>query len=232
MPMTCQPPYSRFGLVSRSTVSRRLLPVQSRRLPFRLQCSKSKTPTTDGKTAIDNQSPPALFSLGTMLDEMKDSQELGARGEGWMLAIFLACGFLVFPPVKLYGLVSAVGWIVASAGVVLCVFSLISLGKNNFPLPHPRKNAEFVQRGIYAHVRHPMYGGILLIGIGLATITKNEVMLSFICFIDGVCVQTRGVFCVLLWGLMERLIRFEEGLLKEKFPAYNDYCKRTSKFFP
>lgn len=162
-----------LSVVLRSPLSPGLFQIRPRHTRPRLRCSEPETSTTENDPPVESSPDP--FGLDSMMEEVKDSQELGSRGEGWMLSIAIACALLMFPPVNLFGLISALGWIGASTGFVLCVYSIMSLGKSNFPLPYPRKNAEFVERGIYAHVRHPMYGGILLLGFGLAAITRNEV---------------------------------------------------------
>ena len=92
-----------------------------------------------------------------------------------MLSVLFAWILLLFPPVHLFGLMATTGWILSVSGIVLFVSGLLALGRNNFPLPHPRKEASFVQHGIYAHVRHPQYGGILLLSLGICAISQNEV---------------------------------------------------------
>ena len=114
-------------------------------------------------------------SFNAILEEVRDTQSLGSRGEGWVLSVLLAWILLLFPPVHLFGLMTATGWILTIGGIVLFVSGLLSLGRNNFPLPHPRKEASFVQQGIYTHVRHPQYGGILLLSLGISAITHSEV---------------------------------------------------------
>ena len=143
----------------------------------------------DSVTTTESPAEEDNFGLREMFAEVKDAQKLGSRGEGWLLSVVLASGLLVCPPVNLVGLIGAFGWLLAAAGAIFVAYAVLALGRNNFPLPYPRKNAEFVKKGIYAHVRHPQYSGVLLLCLGLSAITRNEVGLvdSHFCHLEGQC---------------------------------------------
>jgi protein-S-isoprenylcysteine O-methyltransferase Ste14 len=43
--------------------------------------------------------------------------------------------------------------------------SLLDLGQNLTPLPHPRDDGQLVQTGIYGLVRHPLYSGVISLAL-------------------------------------------------------------------
>ncbi len=83
--------------------------------------------------------------------------------------------------------------------------------------PLPKINTPLIQSGIYKYVRHPMYLGVILIGLGMASYSES----------------------VLAWGLEFILLinlnlkaRFEDKLLKEIHPESWHYQLHTSRIFP
>lgn len=58
-------------------------------------------------------------------------------------------------------------------------------------MPAPRRKHELVTSGMYSYVRHPMYAGLLMVGFGLAAITRNECRLAL---------------TVLLWVVLEQKV--------------------------
>lgn len=53
-------------------------------------------------------------------------------------------------------------------GIALSLAAALHLGANLTPLPHPKDDACFVASGPYRLVRHPMYGGVILLALGWA----------------------------------------------------------------
>lgn len=104
---------------------------------------------------------------------------------------------------------------VLGAGVV--VIALINLNTNLSPFPSPKASGELIQRGIYAFIRHPIYTGIVLAGIGWSLVSLNAVR-------------------ILITGLLLLLFyfkaRYEEGLLRQRFEGYPEYMKRSGMFLP
>ena len=78
---------------------------------------------------------------------------------------------------------------------------------------------ELIDRGIYAHIRHPAYTGSLLSFIGLAFAFRNWI---------GFAVLVITTFAALSYR-----VRVEEAALVEHFgDRYRDYMKRTKRFVP
>jgi protein-S-isoprenylcysteine O-methyltransferase Ste14 len=100
-------------------------------------------------------------------------------------------------------------WFVASAPG--------ALGANLTPFPRPRPAATLVRDGIYAEVRHPIYGGFILLALGWALLTANTLRL--------VCAGA-------LIALFSAKARREEAWLNERFPDYAAYADEVPRFLP
>ena len=109
------------------------------------------------------------------------------------------------------------GILLSLLGAAVILIALINLNTNLSPFPSPKSSGELIERGIYAFVRHPIYTGIVIGGIGWGLVSLNAVR-------------------ILVAGLLLLLFffkaRYEEGLLSQQYQAYNDYKKRTGMFFP
>src|SRR5262245_1348099 len=150
---------------------------------------------------------------------------LGPRGEGWvliqgvLLVLVAAAGWSLGPdwsgPVRLVGIV--VGIVLIASGFVLAARGVADLGGAMTPLPRPRENAELVQTGAYALVRHPVYGGLILAAFGWA-ILKASFM----------AVALAAVLAVFFRLKSAR----EERWLAQRYPDYAAYRARTRRFIP
>ncbi len=107
-----------------------------------------------------------------------DQPRLGTLGHVLVGLQFVL--FLVFASIAVFtGDLEPVAWrltlgvAVAALGGFLAVGALLALGKDLSALPDPRPGANLVQRGVFGMVRHPIYGGLLLGGVG-ASITLSS----------------------------------------------------------
>ncbi len=102
-------------------------------------------------------------------------------------------------------------------GLTLSLASTLSLGRNLTPNPVPKSSAKLIQNGWYQYVRHPIYGGILLIvwGISLPLL-----------YLPSLAAAT-GL--ILFFHLKAR---YEESQLRKRFPEYDAYAKNTWRFLP
>ncbi len=112
---------------------------------------------------------------------------LGSRGEGWVvLQGVLLAGLGVAGLLGLAGTggifeaawsgparvaTSVLGLGLAFVGANQVRLGARDLGANLTPLPSPSADAQLVETGSYAKVRHPIYGGIILGGVGWALLT-------------------------------------------------------------
>ncbi len=155
---------------------------------------------------------------------MSGLPSLGSRGEGWviiqaiLLAALAAAGLLGPTWIDAPRLATTIaGTILLILGATLAIRATRDLREALTPLPYPRDDAELVETGVYALVRHPIYGGLIVAGLGWACLTASFAAI--------------GLTGVLL-TFFELKARREEIWLVERFPAYAAYRDRTRRFIP
>lgn len=100
---------------------------------------------------------------------------LGGRGEGWvalqvvLLAVIVTAG-IVGPqwPGLARGLRLCAAAAAAAGGAALFSGGVAGLGRQITPFPKPVDEGAVRRDGAYGMVRHPMYGGVLLMTLGWA----------------------------------------------------------------
>lgn len=110
-----------------------------------------------------------------------------------------------------------VGAVLIAAGGLVALRGVLDLGANVTPFPRPRATTTLVETGPYRYVRHPIYSGIVLAGVGWATSTGSPLALAL---------------TLILFALFDVKARREEAWLEEKLAAYAAYRERTRKFVP
>jgi protein-S-isoprenylcysteine O-methyltransferase Ste14 len=150
--------------------------------------------------------------------------DLGPRGEGWLaiqtvlsIGVFLA-GFTgpVWHGVPRAGTV-VIGVILIGAGLVLVARAMYDLGESMTPMPRPRAGGRLVETGAYRLVRHPIYGGVILLGVGWGLLMAAPLALAA---------------TLLLAAFLDIKSRREELWLVERFPEYEAYRRRTRRLIP
>jgi protein-S-isoprenylcysteine O-methyltransferase Ste14 len=147
---------------------------------------------------------------------------LGRRGGGWVglqlafLGVAVATGLLgvAWPPAASPWL-ATLGCIAALAGAGLLVGGGFGLGRQLTPFPRPVTGGALRQDGIYGLVRHPMYGGALMLILGWALLSSPLVMLPL----------------VLAAVFLEAKSRREEAWLVDEHPDYPEYRLKVSRRF-
>ena len=112
------------------------------------------------------------------------------------------------------------GWVFIVIGVLLWLRAVSVFGVDNLTLLYVYfpKEGELVHSGIYSVIRHPIYGAVLRLGIGLALLNMGIYALTF---------------AVLLpLGFFGWIRLVEEKELIERIPTYAEYRKRVPAFFP
>mgnify|MGYP001282357484 CR=1 FL=1 len=109
------------------------------------------------------------------------------------------------------------GMILGAVGGALALGGLLALGDNVSILPHPKPGAEFVERGPYRLVRHPIYSGLILGAAGWALLHASPITL---------------LGAGLLLVFFDAKSRREERWLVRTFPAYSAYQRRVRKLIP
>jgi protein-S-isoprenylcysteine O-methyltransferase Ste14 len=147
---------------------------------------------------------------------------LGPRGEGWVVlqlllgAAIAGCGFVgAYWPGSVESFFGVLGLLIALAGVLLVVLGFLALGSSFTPLPRPRARTRLRQGGIFGLVRHPVYGGVILIGLGWSLADAPLGLVP----------------TALLAVLFDVKARREEAWLIERFPEYAAYRARTPRQF-
>ncbi|MCP3857184.1 MAG: DUF1295 domain-containing protein [Actinomycetia bacterium] len=102
-------------------------------------------------------------------------------------------------------------------GVVFLVVGALNLGSSITPLPLPVPHGELETGGLYRLVRHPLYGGLMMLGVGSAVGSGNWLAV---------------VVAVLLIAVLMAKARWEESHLRARYSAYGDYASRTPRFVP
>jgi len=147
---------------------------------------------------------------------------LGPRGEGWValqglllvavvLTAWLAPGWPA--PVRTVGKVLAAVAVVP--GLALAFGGIRRLGGALTPYPKPVEGAEMTQTGVYALVRHPIYGGTLVLCLAAALWTSPWALVP---------TAALGV-------LFEQKSRREEVWLVQAHPGYEEYRARVRRRF-
>ena len=106
---------------------------------------------------------------------------------------------------------SPLGFVPAAIGFVLAAWGMRALGRSMTPMPVPKADGELVQNGPYRFLRHPLYVGGTLFFAGL----------SLVFSLFGLALS--GVLA-LFWVAKAR---YEERVLRERFPEYSEYQSRT-----
>ena len=149
---------------------------------------------------------------------MADVPRLGARGGGWVVLQFALIAAIIGLGLIAPGWPDAAHWWLKGAGAV-CVFggALVlvlagrALGSGFTPFPRPAEGGELVEDGPYAIVRHPVYSGGLLVAVGISLALSPWALV--------------GVAALAVtWALKAAV---EESFLRERYPAYGEYCSRT-----
>ncbi len=102
-------------------------------------------------------------------------------------------------------------------GMTGLVITGITFGQKVTPFPEPRANYELVRRGIYSVIRHPMYLFISILAVGYC-LFWNAYSTLFLC-----------AFLVLFFDYK---VKREEMYLRQRFPEYLEFGKKTKRFIP
>ena len=147
---------------------------------------------------------------------------LGRRGGGWVAlqgVIFvlaaMAGWFGTRWPLPARSWLWGVGGVLLVAGVALLLAGGAGLGKQLTPFPRPVDTGELREGGVYGLVRHPIYGGVLLLLLGWALGSSPVALLPF----------------ALAVVFFEAKRRREELWLQAKYVGYPSYRERVPRSF-
>jgi protein-S-isoprenylcysteine O-methyltransferase Ste14 len=109
---------------------------------------------------------------------------------------------------------SIMGWALILAGAGIIVVGINTL---RFRAAAPSLSDTLVMSGPYAHIRHPLYSGMMLELLGLFLLVPTTAML-LACSLGFIWVQLQA--------------RLEELDLVQRQPAYKEYMQQVPRFFP
>ena len=112
---------------------------------------------------------------------------------------------------------SLVGLALMVAGAALLGRGLLDLGGSLTPVPHPRDDAQLVETGVYAHARHPIYGGLIATALGWGLVAASPLTLLL------------AAGLALFFHL--KSLR-EEAWLTARYSGYEAYMSHTKRFLP
>jgi protein-S-isoprenylcysteine O-methyltransferase Ste14 len=162
-------------------------------------------------------------TMGSPQQAKSELPQLGRRGGGWVAVQFVLLVAIAASALLGLGPRGALGWVAYLAGgallglgVALLVAGGAGLGSALTPFPEPRSGEALRTSGVYGLVRHPIYGGVLLVALGWSVVFATPVGLAL---------------TLVLALFFELKSRREEHLLEQIHPEYPEYRRHTRRRF-
>jgi protein-S-isoprenylcysteine O-methyltransferase Ste14 len=136
----------------------------------------------------------------------------------FVLFIVYAVAYVAYP---FGGELLPVGAILVLISVSILALSFIEHMRRNAAPPNvtptPKQDAALVETGLYKWIRHPIYSAVILgvLGSGLAHGHIVPLLMTIV--------------FIVFFGVKAR---YEESMLRQVYPQYADYMKRTGRFIP
>lgn len=150
---------------------------------------------------------------------MADLRQMSIKNR--MPEILVTAQFTAIVVILLCGRVTASAYyyfIPELSGVLLGIWAITEQKPGNFNIsPRNRAGARLITSGPYKHIRHPMYLAIIL--------TLSPLIIDHFNY----CRLIAGI--ILLAVLIIKL-NYEELQLRENFPGYAEYAKKSRKLIP
>lgn len=124
-----------------------------------------------------------------------------------------------FLPPSLIGapIYMGLGIILTALGLGIAIAARITLGRNWSAAVAIKEDHALIRSGLYRHVRHPIYSGILLALLGSAVaLDRWRALLGF----------------VLIFASLWLKSRHEERRLHQVLPEYGAYARETAALIP
>jgi protein-S-isoprenylcysteine O-methyltransferase Ste14 len=111
--------------------------------------------------------------------------------------------------------IRSIGGVLIVAGLIKLARGVRSLGRNITPGIEPLADAELISTGAYAHCRHPIYGGLVLVLTGYTLAWSNWTLALVVGWIALQFFNAKA--------------RAEERWLLQRFPGYRSYMQRVPR---
>ncbi|HWY78869.1 MAG TPA: isoprenylcysteine carboxylmethyltransferase family protein [Candidatus Sulfotelmatobacter sp.] len=139
----------------------------------------------------------------------------------WIIILLLLL-HSIFPSYKTtpahFSLIVIAGMIVTIIGLTIAIIARKTLADNWSSDVELKKNHKLIITGIYSYARHPIYTGIITMGIGTIITLQSIHATSF----------SIGMIAFMIFKMKK-----EEKLLLKHFPKeYSSYQKKTKALFP
>ena len=149
---------------------------------------------------------------------------LGPRGEGWTFAQVVLMFAIIVAGVAgpawrddAAWFRDLVGILIPIGGGILLVGGMVGIRRSLTPFPRPLERARLRVGGAYGLVRHPIYGGLILIAMGWSLISSPVAL----------------AVTIALAIVLEMKSRLEESMLVQRFREYVAYRHRVRwRFVP
>jgi len=112
------------------------------------------------------------------------------------------------------GATETMAWLLLAGGSVIQVLALLAL-RSRAAMPSTRDT--LVEHGPYAHIRHPIYAGLLLDFAGVVLVRPT---------------RAAALACAIGVGWVFIQARLEEADLLQRLPPYREYMRRVPRFMP
>jgi protein-S-isoprenylcysteine O-methyltransferase Ste14 len=145
------------------------------------------------------------------------------KGNLLVIGQFILLGLLILYPANSinYGpfalTVTIAIAVLLAIGLVILGLSFLALGRSLTAHPIPAKKGELVTDGLYRFARHPIYTGVLAIGLAM---TLSGGLFPHL------------LFFIALVILLNYKASFEEQLLRARYLDYASYAEKTGRFLP
>lgn len=115
-------------------------------------------------------------------------------------------------------LLQIIGIILTGIGLIIAIVARKTLADNWSSDVELKKDHKLITKGIYKYIRHPIYTGIDLMGLGAIIVDQSLLVLLF-------------YLCVIVFLIFK--MKKEEALLLKHFPKeYASYMKKTNALIP
>jgi protein-S-isoprenylcysteine O-methyltransferase Ste14 len=164
---------------------------------------------------------------------VKPAQEIAWRAPGfrwtmlWIIILILVITHFLFPQHSLHFLkitstaplfLQIIGVGLTVLGLIIAIIARKTLSDNWSSDIEFKKNHKLITEGIYRYIRHPIYTGIICMGLGAIIVDQSIIVVLF-------------YFCMAAF-LIYKMKKEETLLLKHFQKEYPAYMKKTKALIP